>query len=68
VRLIGADGAPLGVVAIGQALQLAAAAGLDLIEINRSASPPVCKIMDRSKLEEALAKKAGRGKPPTAPA
>jgi uncharacterized RDD family membrane protein YckC len=68
VRLIGADGAPLGVVAIGEALHFAAAAGLDLVEIDRSVAPPVCKIMDRRKLEEALAKKASGGKPPTAPA
>jgi len=58
VRLIGADGAQLGVVAIGEALRRAADAGLDLVEINRVASPSVCKIMDRRKLEEALAKKA----------
>jgi uncharacterized RDD family membrane protein YckC len=57
VRLVGADGAQLGIVAIGQALRLAAAAGLDLVEINRGTSPPLCKIMDRRKLEEALARK-----------
>ena len=67
VRLIGADGAELGTVEIGAALRLAAAAGLDLIEINRRAEPPVCRIMDRRKLEEALARKASGGTPPGAP-
>jgi uncharacterized RDD family membrane protein YckC len=58
VRLIGADGAQLGVVEIGEALRMATAAGLDLVEVNRAAEPPVCKIMDRRKLEEAIVKKA----------
>jgi uncharacterized RDD family membrane protein YckC len=57
VRLIGVDGAALGIVAIGEALRLAAGAGLDLIEVKRNASPPVCRIMDRRKLEEALARR-----------
>jgi uncharacterized RDD family membrane protein YckC len=59
VRVIGADGASLGVMKIGEAMRRAAAAGLDLVEVNRRAVPPVCKIMDRRKLAEALAKKAG---------
>jgi uncharacterized RDD family membrane protein YckC len=63
VRLIGADGAQLGVVDIGDALRRATAAGLDLIEINRNAAPPVCKIMDRHKLEAAIAEKARAKKP-----
>ena len=58
VRLVGADGAQLGVVDIGDALRRATAAGLDLIEINRNAVPPVCKIMDRRKLEAAIAERA----------
>ncbi|HVU51681.1 MAG TPA: RDD family protein [Polyangia bacterium] len=63
VRLVGPDGAPLGVVDIGDALRRAAAAGLELIEINRNAAPPVCKIMDRRKLEAAIAEKARARKP-----
>jgi uncharacterized RDD family membrane protein YckC len=58
VRLVGVDGAQLGVVKIGEALRLATAAGLDLVELNRHAAPPVCRIMDRRRLEEALAKRA----------
>jgi uncharacterized RDD family membrane protein YckC len=58
VRLIGADGAQLGVVDIGDALRRAAEAGLDLVEVNRTTSPPVCRIVDRRKLEAAIARKA----------
>jgi uncharacterized RDD family membrane protein YckC len=67
VRLVGVDGAQLGIVEIGEALRQAAAMGLDLIEIKRDADPPVCKIMDRRKLEAAIAEKA-RGKRPAGPA
>jgi uncharacterized RDD family membrane protein YckC len=67
VRLIGSDGAQLGVVDIGDALRRATEAGLDLIEINRAAAPPVCKIMDRRKLEAVIAEKA-RGHKSTRPA
>lgn len=49
VRLIGADGEMLGVVSIKEALSLASAAGLDLIEIAPNAEPPVCKILSYSK-------------------
>jgi uncharacterized RDD family membrane protein YckC len=67
VRLVGADGAQLGVVEIGEALRMAAAAGLDLVELNRAADPPVCRIIDRRKVEEAIAKKARGEAPATAP-
>jgi uncharacterized RDD family membrane protein YckC len=66
VRLIGADGAQLGIVEIAEALRLAAAAGLDLVEVNRGVAPPICKIMDRRKLEEALARKASGAPKPSA--
>jgi len=41
----------LGVVAIGDALERAAAAGLDLVEVSPNAEPPVCKILDYGKLK-----------------
>jgi uncharacterized RDD family membrane protein YckC len=63
VRLIGADGGQLGVVDIGEALRRAAAAGLDLVEVNRMIYPPVCRIIDRRKVEEAIARKARAAKP-----
>jgi translation initiation factor IF-3 len=51
VRLVGADGEVLGVVAIGEALKKAEAAGLDLVEMAANSSPPVCKILDYGKLK-----------------
>lgn len=49
VRLIGADGEQVGIVSIEQALQTAADADLDLVEIVPNAEPPVCRIMDYGK-------------------
>lgn len=63
MRLIGADGEALGVVAIDDALALADEAGLDLVEIAANAEPPVCKIMDYGKfLFEENKKKAAQKK------
>lgn len=49
VRLIGADGEQVGVVAIREALQMAEDANLDLVEISPTSNPPVCRIMDHGK-------------------
>ncbi|MCR9113853.1 MAG: translation initiation factor IF-3 [Rhodobacteraceae bacterium] len=49
IRLIGADGENAGVVTPEQAMDMAAEAGLDLVEISPNATPPVCKIMDYGK-------------------
>ena len=49
MRLIGADGAQVGVVELAAALQAAQQASLDLVEISPDAQPPVCKIMDYGK-------------------
>lgn len=49
MRLIGAEGEQVGIVAIAEALRLADAAGLDLVEIAPEAEPPVCKVMDYGK-------------------
>jgi translation initiation factor IF-3 len=49
VRLIGADGQPLGVVPTQRALALAQSEGFDLIEIAPQATPPVCQIGDYGK-------------------
>lgn len=46
VRLIGADGAQLGVMPIADALQRAREADLDLVEVQPGADPPVCRLMD----------------------
>ena len=49
VRLIGADGAQLGIMSADQANEMAEEQGLDLVKISPNAVPPVCKIMDYSK-------------------
>ncbi|CBL44640.1 Translation initiation factor IF-3 [gamma proteobacterium HdN1] len=49
VRLIGADGAQIGVVTINEALDAAYEAELDLVEIAADAVPPVCRVMDYGK-------------------
>ena len=49
IRLIGADGAQLGIMSAEQANEMAEEQGLDLVKISPNAVPPVCKIMDYSK-------------------
>ena len=49
VRLIGADGEQVGIVAIEDARTRAEEASLDLVEIAPQAKPPVCRIMDYGK-------------------
>ncbi len=51
IRLIGAEGENVGVVTPSRAMDLALAAGLDLVEISPNATPPVCKIMDFGKFK-----------------
>lgn len=49
VRLIGEDGAQLGVMAPADALKLARERGLDLVEVAPQTTPPVCRILDFNK-------------------
>jgi len=49
LRVIGSDGAQLGIMSAAQANELAEEQGLDLVKISPNAVPPVCKIMDYSK-------------------
>lgn len=49
MRLIGAEGEPLGVVPMERAHEAARAAGLDLVEIAPTANPPVCRVMNFGK-------------------
>jgi translation initiation factor IF-3 len=57
VRVIGADGAQIGVIPTHEALKLAEEAGLELVEVNPRAAPPVCKIMDFGKFKYETSKK-----------
>ena len=51
MRLVGAEGEMLGVVAREEALKKAEEAGLDLVEVSPNAEPPVCKILDYGKFK-----------------
>ena len=56
VRLVGADGAQLGIVPVTEALKKAVEANLDLVEVAPLAKPPVCRVMDYAKYLYAKAK------------
>ena len=49
LRVIGNDGAQLGIMSAAEANALAEEQGMDLVKISPNAVPPVCKIMDYSK-------------------
>jgi len=57
VRVIGVDGKQLGIISLGDALNLARASGVDLVEIAPTATPPVCRIVDYGKYRYEQAKK-----------
>ena len=57
VRVIGSDGAMLGVMSGFQAQKLANEAELDLVKISPNAVPPVCKSMDYSKFKYEQSKR-----------
>ena len=62
VRVIGADGEQLGIMATADALNKAIEADLDLVLIAPTATPPVCRIMDFGKyrFEQAKREKEAR--------
>jgi len=62
VRLIGADGEAVGIVAIAEAIRLSEEADLDLVEIAPLAEPPVCRVMDIGKFRYAESKKQHEAK------
>ena len=62
VRVIGDDGEMIGVLSREAALQLAEEAGLDIVEIQPNADPPVCRIMDFGKFKFEAQKKANAAK------
>jgi translation initiation factor IF-3 len=64
VRLIGADGAQVGIVTREQALKQSQELGLDLVEVAPQADPPVCKIMDygKFKYQESIRAREARKK------
>ena len=62
VRVIGSDGEMIGVLTRDEALTMAQDEGLDLVEIQPNADPPVCKIMDFGKFRFEQQKKANEAK------
>ena len=62
VRLVGADGENVGIVGIEEALDMAAEAGMDLVEVSPNADPPVCKILDYGKFKYKAQKKANEAR------
>lgn len=58
VNVIGPNGEQLGVKPIKDALTLASFAGFDLVLMNSSCNPPVCKIMDYNKFKYENKKRA----------
>ena len=62
VQLIDAEGRNRGQVDTREALEMAIAAGLDLVEISPTAQPPVCKIMDYGRFKYQQQKKAAEAR------
>jgi translation initiation factor IF-3 len=58
LRVIAADGSQAGVMSRYEALQMASAAELDLVEVSPTAEPPVVRIMDYGKFLFEQNKKA----------
>ena len=51
MRLLDENGEQLGIVALENAKEIAENKGLDLVLLNSSSKPPVCKIMDYGKFK-----------------
>ncbi|KLE34779.1 translation initiation factor IF-3 [Aurantiacibacter luteus] len=58
VRVIDGDGENLGVMYTREAIEQAAEAGLNLVEVSPNANPPVCKFLDVGKYRYEAQKKA----------
>src|ERR1700722_16870100 len=62
ILVIGPDGGKLGVLQTHEAMRLAQEQGLDLVEVNPKADPPVCKILDFGKYKYEEKKKSAEAK------
>jgi translation initiation factor IF-3 len=62
IRVILADGSNAGVMNTYEALKMAQDQALDLVEINPTSKPPVCKIMDYGKFKYEEKKKTQAAK------
>lgn len=62
VRVISDDGEMIGIMTVPEALKVAEAKGLDLIEVAPNANPPTCKVMDYGKYKYEQKKKEQQSK------
>ncbi|MQT12920.1 translation initiation factor IF-3 [Segnochrobactrum spirostomi] len=62
VQLIDAEGNNHGSIATSEAIAMAEAAGLDLVEIAPNSIPPVCKILDYGRFKYQSQKKAAEAR------
>ena len=60
--MLDAEGEMVGVLSRDEAIALAEETGMDLVEIQPNADPPVCRIMDFGKFKFDLQKKANAAK------
>ena len=58
VRLVGPDGAQIGIKPLPEALAFAREHDLDLVEVAAMANPPVCRVMDYGKFKYEAAQQA----------
>lgn len=61
VRVIGAEGAQLGILPTEDAIREARKAGLDLVEVAPNEQPPVCRVMDYGKYKYQQKKRHHKG-------
>ena len=57
VSVIGSGGQPLGILPLAEALRLAMAESVDLVEIDRRAQPPICRLVDFGKFRYERSKR-----------
>lgn len=57
VRVIGVNAEQVGVLSLSDAINMARANGVDLVEIAPNATPPVCRLVDFGKYRYELAKR-----------
>ena len=62
VLLIDSEGEKRGVMKLEDALDLAAEAGMDLVEVSPNADTPVCKVLDYGKYKYQAQKKANEAR------
>lgn len=62
VRLIDDNGEQKGIVPTAEAIKMARAMGLDLVEVSPTAKPPVCKLLDYGKYKFEQEKKSKESK------